>query len=270
MKNFIITLIFIAQLPIIYCQESFEKKHYATIGVSNLLNYKVRFQGQGVFMQSKLAYSPEINFGYIFDFSKKWRLNTKINFGVTSHNLNYEVNPLDNSIFKTEGYYYDILKTNFTDYGQSYYFSSDISFQRKFGLKNNDNILLGFGFRTQYYVLNYFELGIGSTYYVSETYPQVDFFDAVVGNENLSPINFAANIELGYLLKLKRNNDLKISFFYNYAFSKRMEGRWEFKNIDIITAEGILTPEGILFQKPSFFGLLFEYQINFSKFLNRK
>jgi hypothetical protein len=264
MKKKYFFFLFIFLMTTSFSQErSFEKNHYTTIGVSNLMNYKVRFRGVGVFMKSKISYSPELNLGYIFDFSRKWRLNTKLNFGVTSYNLNYSYVPEENSIFRQSNPPYELLKNTFTEYRFSYYFSSDIAFQRKFNLQNNNKILLGFGMRLQYYLIRYFILENGSSYYVDSSNPQVEFFSSRFDNFNSSPVNFAGNIELGYIINLKRSNHLKLSFIYNYAFFKRMEGAWEFKNIEGIN-------QGYMFQKPSFFGLALEYQINFTKFLKKE
>jgi hypothetical protein len=263
MKKFLFSIILSFVLSTSFSQKTFEKNHYTTIGVSNLMNYKVRFRGVGVFMKSKLSYSPELNLGYIFDFSRKWRLNTKLNFGVTPYNLNYSHIPDENSIFKQLDPTLDLMESSFTEYRFSYYFSSDVAFQRKFSLKNNNKILLGFGMRLQYYLIRYFILENGSSYYVDSSNPQVEFFSSKFDNFNSSPFNFASNIELGYLINLKRSNHLKLSFIYNYAFFKRIEGTWEFKNV-----EG--TNRGFMFQKPSFFALALEYQINFTKFLKRE
>lgn len=267
MKKQYLFILFIFFTTLSFSQEKkFEKNHYTSIGVSNLMNYKVRFWGVNyinVNINSKLSVSPELNLGYIFDFSRKWRLNTKLNFGVTPYNLNYSHIPDENSIFRQSNPPYDLLESSFTEYRFSYYFSSDVSFQRKFNLKNNNKILLGFGMRLQYYLIRYFILENGSSYYVDSSNPQVEFFSSGFDNFNSSPFNFATNIELGYLINLKRSNHLKLSFIYNYAFFKRMEGTWEFKNIESVN-------QGIMFQKPSFFALAIEYQINFTKFLKKE
>lgn len=206
---------------------SYSKNHYISIGYNNILFTPLKFNGREL-LKSRLSYSPELNFGHIYDFSKLFMVSSRLNFGKNSFNFGYNFETPENSILRNA----QIENVQFWRYESEmgYNLNTDVMIFLKIA-QNQNFFSVGAGPRFYTFFRNYLDFTYKDIYLLNNQNENHQLFAGNLNNDNLSTYNFALNVDINYTKKIKNNLLLKMSFLYSKSFTKRLEGAYQFFEI---------------------------------------
>jgi hypothetical protein len=207
----------------------FNQNHYITFGLSNIFFFPINIENKN-YLSSKFTYSPELNVGYIYDFSKFFMFGTRLNFNKNNFNLNYNFKPPPSSIFANADIPINQIGYSSHVKYMGYNLNLDLMLFLKIYQKKNF-FSLGIGARAYTFFRYYLEYNFNDKYYINNQNRNQLVFEGVLNNDNLSTYNFASNIDISYTKKFKNNMLLKTSVLYSYSLNKRLEGTYQFFEI---------------------------------------
>lgn len=225
-----------------------ESVHAQTDSVNNKLFYRsqVKFALTGCLfdnlqvarygeklLRSRPLPSAEIYFSYYRHIKNGYGLNAGIGMGIAPYNINFLIDPPENSIFQT-GPYKEIYKEHGLDLDHyeyiSWYYTLPVSVQKIYKTKKNNKVrFIEGGIKFNYVVAYPYFIQLGSVYGINDT-TEARLFQMRL-RSTTHRVLVSGFLKYGWQRITKRQNTFQYGFVLHYSPSKIGVGDYEFSNL---------------------------------------